>query len=99
MILKSPQADNNEVMKRYGRIDHLKVWQEKWGFRYSIEKRILGFRVPHMKIFNFLSHISRRDYKRVRARYKNSLVDLFYLNNPKFGAVKSFIFGEEKERI
>ena len=95
LILKSPQAKDSEVVRRYGRIEYLMVWKEKWGFEYSIEKRVFGLRVPHMKIFKYIDTIAIRGYKKIRYRYIDSLVDLFYLNNPSCGAVKMFFFSKK----
>jgi len=92
LILKSPQAEESEVIKRYGRIDHLEVWRNKWGFRYCIEKRLFGLRVPHYRFFHYIDTISRKDYAKIRDIYLDTLVDDFYLNNPKIGALRSFKF-------
>jgi len=40
--ISSPNGDIKKVEKLYGRVDHLSIWQEKWGFDYSLSKCVFG---------------------------------------------------------
>jgi len=99
----SPNGTKKEVEKMYGRSDHLKIWKDKWGFRYDTAKFIFGSSIfinkvvvtasdkLNTKVLNSLSTISRNDFKNTKHMgKKKSLMKDFFEHDPKNGPIKYF---------
>ncbi len=100
--LSSPQGSAKNVKHLYGRVDHLDVWKEKWGFSWDINKsNLFGMdlnSVWFMRIMRYffrkyissLPTVARKEYKSVRTKYKDTLIADFYNHDPKKGPIKYF---------
>ena len=100
----SPQADKKTVKNLYGRMDHLDVWKDKWGFKYDINKsKRFGINLSStttwfMRIVRYffknsissLPTVARDDYFLIKNKYKNTLIDQFYHHDPKKGPLRYF---------
>lgn len=97
---KSPILDPKERKRLYGRFDAAEVWKKKWGFRYNVYKSLFGLpiiiRKIILKILNFFLYdhffetIGRKDFDRVKDRYKGTLIYSFYEHDPINGPIKYF---------
>lgn len=91
----SPLGKKEDVIKRYGRIDHLKIWNQKWGFKYDVLKinnyyniRIIKkfLTVFFPRFYSNLETISRVSFS--EQNNKPGLMNLFYNHDPANGPLK-----------
>lgn len=93
----SPIGNKEDVIKRYGRVDHAKIWKNKWGFNYDPRKsiKILNNRIVKYffsriapRIYSSFETVSRKEYK--YAKLKSKLMDEYFSHDPLNGPLKYF---------
>ena len=97
----STDGDKKTIIKNYGRIDHLDVWREKWGFDYSSSKsltfdsyfiaRVIDKieQTTGLGLSNNLPTLSRRTF--ANSGHKSSvLVQRFFNHDPATGPLDYF---------
>lgn len=91
----SPSGLKKDVIKLYGRIDHVSIWKKKWGFDYDLLKahKIYNFRIIKKfflvlfpKFYSNLETLGRKSYS--YNKNKVGLFNLFYNHDPEKGPLK-----------
>ena len=95
----SPIGDKKEVIKRYGRIDHHKIWKEKWGFEWNIKKtskifnnRLIKYFISRLfsEFYSGLETITRQQFK--LSKNKSRLMIDLHSHDPINGPLKYIKF-------
>lgn len=93
----SPLGKKEDVVKRYGRVDHAKIWKNKWGFIYDptkyiqiLNNRIIKYFLSRLasKFYSSCETKTRKEYK--NAKLKSHLMDDYFNHDPINGPLKYF---------
>jgi len=92
--INSTSYSNSKMQEKYGRNDHLKVWEEKWGFKYRFDKSLFGQNSLNEKYgarlverINFINLTSLETVARETYQFisEDNLLSNFYRNDPYLG--------------
>jgi hypothetical protein len=97
----SANASNKKRKYYYGHFNHLKIWNNKWGFEYDLTKNISFHYKKFPILYRFLRYlgINRWSFLETRARvtfkknlnkYKKTLLFDFFNHDPKNSYLKEF---------
>ena len=97
----STSGSEKEIVRLYGRFDHLSLWLSKWGFEYKVGKTVVGDsyflariidrieRASALDLTSRLETIARKSFPK-DGRYNGTLIEEFFNHDPRSGPFKYF---------